>query len=246
MPTIISANAKLFLIDFHPGLNRLTVVLTVCKHVHWKFFPPLLSLLVRTTTTFQGDWFTENLQHVVFSSPKASREGSTTTTTMREQAKRVYLRVAKYLFSSRSSSSGFLWCALFFSSNIIIPPHGKPNACIRSITQQLIPNFSLIVVSVDVSLFFLQFLLFLFPFCCCSTSFWFCFSSFCAVFRVAYFFFGAKSFTNFYSLFIRVRTTTAKSSALGLSLLPVCLILTDFRVRVWLLKEVRKIFRIKE
>lgn len=160
-------------------------MLTDCKHFRRK-----LSLVVRATTTFQGDWFTENLQHVVFSSPKASREGSTTTTTMREQAKRVYLRVAKYLFSSRSSGSGFLWCALFFSSNIIIPPHGKPNACIRSITQQLIPNFSLIVVSVDVSLFFLQFLLFLFPFCCCSTSFWFCFSSFCAVFRVAYFFSG--------------------------------------------------------
>lgn len=62
--------------DSHPELNRLAVaVLTDCKHFHWKFFPPLLSLVVRTTTTFQGDWFTENLQRVVFYTPKASRRG---------------------------------------------------------------------------------------------------------------------------------------------------------------------------
>ena len=112
-------------------------------------------------TTFQGDWFTENLQHVVVcytprvkcDEKKGKKEKRRAVVERRGDGKRkrvemrVYLRVAHF-FSPFSDEFGiFMVCAFFFSFNIIIPPHGKPN------TQQLIPNFSLIVVSVDVSLF---------------------------------------------------------------------------------------------
>ena len=127
----------------------------------------------------------------------------------REATKRVYLRVA--------FGFGILWCALFFSFNIIIPPHGKANAPYTHNTQQLIPNFSLIVVfcwcfSLSLSLSPLSpltisavFISILLPFNQLLILF------FLPFFLFASFFFGAKSFTNFYSLFIRVRTTTAKS-----------------------------------
>lgn len=135
-----------------------------------------------------------------------------------------------------SSCSGFLWCALFFSLNIIIPPHGKPSACTA---QQLIPNFTLIVVSVDVSLFSTisaVFISILLLFNQLLILFFFLFSLF----------FGAKSFTNFYSLFIRVRTTTAKSCSR-------CCCCCSLRRCIWScltdnfsVTLERKIFRIKE
>lgn len=181
------------------------------------FFPFLSG-----ATTFQGDWFTENLQHVVLYTPmeaqkpkgKKRRRGESEKAT-----KRVYLRVAVCFFPRLGSRGGILWCALFFFPrfppfNIIIPPHEKPNA---SYTQQLIPNFSLIVVFCWCFFFSLShslshfsplisavFISILLPFNQLLILFFF-------LPFLASFFFGAKSFTNFYSLFIRVRTTTAKS-----------------------------------
>lgn len=135
----------------------------------------------------------------------------------RRERARVYLRVA--FFSLIVGFGIFMVCA-FFSLNIIIPPMKNHHLYIHN-TQQLIPNFSLIVVSVDVSLsstisaVFISILLL--------------FNQLLILFFLSvhfFFFFGAKSFTNFYSLFIRVRTTTAKSCSPAVACR--CLSLTDF------------------
>lgn len=142
-----------------------------------------------------------------------------------------------FFLSPLSSCSGFLWCALFFSFNIIIPPRWKTIARIHithstATYTQFFPHRR----------FCWCFSLF-YNFCCFyfhsaavqpafDSVFSFCSYTFC-------FFFGAKSFTNFYSLFIRVRTTTAKSCSRAVACR--CLSLTDFCARLG-----RKIFRIEE
>lgn len=149
----------------------------------------------------------------MFYTPSIWSEEGKVKSSCERAAKRVYLRVACVSFCS--SGSGFLWCALF-SHNIIIPPHGKPSALVyvhsiqHSNLYPIFPSSSFLLMFLSL----LQFLLFLFPFCCCSTSFWFCsFFLFCSLL-----FFSGRNHSPIFILSSFVCEQRPQKVALGLSL----------------------------
>ena len=182
-------------------------------------------------TTFQGDWFTENLQHVVVCytprvkcDEKKRKERKTTSGCWAERRRKAkesrnesLFKGGTFFFSFLRRVRDFYGVRFFF---LIQHHHSTPWKTKHTATYtQFFPHRR----------FCWCFSLF-YNFCC----FYFHSAAVQPAFDSAFFFlsvqesffFGAKSFTNFYSLFIRVRTTTAKSCSRAVACR--CLILTDF------------------